>query len=189
MNSAQLACVISIICVIIIMYLMYRGRCDNKTLLLMTQFWAQHLFYTRLVAEAYLKGSPNLPQLSARLKRNQTDIGALVGARYGPNAGQKISDLLTEHVDDAMLALADVKAGRDTAASTAALYANADQIGMYLDGLKGTNGVFRHHMKTHIDTLLGSISAYAAGQYDNDIRHTDAYLNAGIEMAFDMILM
>ncbi|AYV77874.1 MAG: hypothetical protein Edafosvirus2_53 [Edafosvirus sp.] len=45
---------------------------------------------------------------------------------------------------------------------------------------------FRQHMKDHIDTLVASILAYSKNDYPSDIKNTDNYLNAGMDMAFDL---
>ena len=197
MTNEHILKIVLIILIIVIVYLLYiynKNKCKcsgHRNLLRMTQLWVDHLFYTRLVVEAFLQNNASLPSLKQRLLQNQKDIGNEFTCLYGPQVGNTVTKLLTEHILDAVQVLDAIKT-KNSAAQTEALkkfYANANEIGRTLDQLKGTNGIFAHHMKMHIDTLVESVTAYNKKNYKEDISASNKYLGAGIKMAFDIITM
>ena len=184
--------VILIVLVLLLVILYYRNYTiekysDYNTNKDLIKLWVHHLLYTRLVVMAFLSDDKSINSLMNRLMKNQHDIGDLMGIKYGSKVGHTITNELVKHITIAGSVLAAVKAN-DKAAQTKSIkefYDNANNIGVYLDKLMYTN-VFAHHMKMHIETLVNDVIAYSTKQYDSDIKLLDTYVNAGLDMAFDM---
>lgn len=165
-------------------------KCRPKNFLVrqFVQVWTDHLVYTREVVVAFFTGSPELNILLARLFQNQKDIGNLIAKIFGRKAGDLVTRLLTEHIQIAVEVLTAVKSGDQRAQKVAIkkFYQNAEVVGKLFDKLFHTGCLFQAHMKEHITTLLGFSVAFFQGDYVNDIKYLDAYLHAGLDMAFDM---
>lgn len=163
---------------------------DLKHTRISAKLWLDHLLYTRLVIMGILEDRSDLKENLDRLMKNQEEIGALFG-RDAP----AVEKLLKEHITLAGKVVGDVKKGASTTdADVKALYANAEQIGDYLDGRQAfismtsrgskKENIFRHHMKMHIDTLVAMVKDELAKR--DAVKSTDAYTSAGMKMAFDM---
>lgn len=149
--------------------------------------WVQHLFYTRLIYMAFFADAKSLPSIQQKLLQNQKDIGNLFAQMYGKKVGDDITKALTEHIQIAVEVLTAIREEEDAESTLDKFYQNAEDIGKYLDNLKGTNGLFTRHMKTHIDTLVKSVDAFIKNDFQNDIKFNDQYLNSGVKMAYDML--
>jgi hypothetical protein len=167
-------------------------KCGDKQLAvskIMVKLWVQHLIYTRLTVMALLDANKDTDVLTARLLRNPKDFGDAISELYDKTIGNAVAKLLMEHLEIALRVVYTIRidSSYDKNVAIKELYANADNLGTYLDALTHNHDdIFRHHMKMHIDTLLANVTAYASNNYDTDIKTMDAYLNAGIDMAFDM---
>jgi citrate lyase gamma subunit len=136
---------------------------------------------------AALRESSELILMIEKLNKVSGDIGTSVGKQYGTEVGKKITSMMDEHVSIVLEVVNNLKS-KDEAkknVNVVRLYSNADQLGKYFDDLKGIH-IFRHHMKMHIDTLINSIISFINNDAANDIKFTDAYISAGIKMAFDL---
>lgn len=180
--------IILLILLILISFLAIRwwvNKQNNEKMLV--KLWVEHLFYTRMVFMSFFRDLPELETMKVRLIQNQNDIGAFIGSMYGKEIGNKVAKLLIDHILIAVDILTSIKTKNDKqkAVNITGFYNNADEIGIYLDNLTGKN-IFRHHMKMHIDTLINSIVSFNSNNHSEDIKYTDQYLRAGIDMAFDM---
>jgi hypothetical protein len=157
---------------------------------IMSKLWGQHLIYTRLSVMALLSDNPELPTLKTRLMRNPDDFARVLGPIYGADVGLRVQTLLTEHLELATKAVLAIKNNNEEEkrSVTGALYKNAYQLGITFDNItQNQSQMFVNHMKIHIDTLLANVGAYISKDYSKDVLTLDAYLNAGLEMAFDMV--
>jgi hypothetical protein len=135
----------------------------------MRTLWAQHMEWTWSTVVAFAGGSPALQATMDRLLQNQADIGAAVAVYYGPEAGHRLTDLLTTHINEAVPVLTAAKAG-DTTALTKAVddwYANAQDIADFLAAANPAwkQGEMRQMMKEHITQTIGYASAALGGDY------------------------
>jgi hypothetical protein len=155
------------------------GHCPKGKLFTSAKLWLDHLLYTRLVIMGILEDRNDLKENLARLMKNQEDIALLFGKE-----APAVEKLLKEHITLAGKVVGDVKTSSPgTNADIKALYANADQIGNYLDSKAGGKE-FKHHMRMHIDTLLAMAKDEFAKK--DAVKSTDEYTTAGMKMAFDM---
>lgn len=105
-----------------------KAREDMRTL------WTDHVFYTRNYIIGAVDGLEDTDVVLARLLQNQKDIGNAIKPYYGEKAGNKLADLLTEHI---VLAGKIVEAAKDgKSAEVEQLnkkwYRNADDIARFL---------------------------------------------------------
>ncbi len=163
----------------------------NKMDTKLINLWMQHFLYTKLVIDAFFDTKKSVKQHSDRLLQNQRDIGDHMREMFGLQVGDTITKELTKHIEIASKLLAAVKSGNrvDQKKLIGEFYANANDIGVYLDELLKTQK-YAHHMKMHIKTLidnvLAHVTAISTDNYHKDIQTLDVYTDAGIEMAFDM---
>lgn len=182
----MLTILLIIVIILLLVYGISRRTAENKEILEFMSVWVDHLFYTRLVFMEFLNDGPALPQLKQRLLQNQVDIGKVFGNYYGQDNGSKLTTLLTQHIVLAVDVLTAIKDNKDHKAAVNEFYKNAGEIGSFIDFVKGTGIMFQEHMKTHIDTLIATVTAYVAKDWASDIKHTDEYLHSGLQMAFMM---
>lgn len=161
----------------------------------MRKLWEDHITWTRMVIVDFL-ADPNgtLPDTQAsvdRLLQNQVDIGNAIKPFYGDEAGNHLTDLLTQHILIAAEILQDAKAG-DTAAlndAVARWYANADEIAAFLNSL---NPEFwpldqmQEMMRMHLDLTLQEAVTYLHGDYAGSVAAYEQVHLEILEMA-DML--
>lgn len=161
----------------------------------MRKLWEDHITWTRMVIVDFL-ADPNgtLPDTQAsvdRLLQNQVDIGNAIKPFYGDEAGNHLTDLLTQHILIAAEILQDAKAG-DTAAlndAVARWYANADEMAAFLNSL---NPEFwpldqmQEMMRMHLDLTLQEAVTYLHGDYAGSVAAYEQVHLEILEMA-DML--
>jgi hypothetical protein len=140
--------------------------------------WEEHVTWTRLFIVSFVSDVPDLDVTTARLLRNQADIGDAIRPFYGDAAGDKVTSLLRTHILTAADILAAAKAGNaaGVAAASDAWYANANDIA---DFLAGANPHFsaadlRSMMKEHLDLTLAEAVAQLQGHYGDAVAKYDA---------------
>ncbi len=100
----------------------------------MRELWSAHMYWTLLTVDAFFNDPKGLDAKLQRLLQNQKDIGAAIIPFYGQAAGDKLADLLTEHIMGAVPVLTAAKASDNAALESAVKdwYANAKEIGDFL---------------------------------------------------------
>lgn len=100
----------------------------------MRQLWSEHAIWTRNVILCIVDELPGMDQAVKRLHQNQTDLGNVIKTYYGDQAGIKLTDLLTNHINISVDVVKAAKSGNTTALAEAnkRWYANADEIAVYL---------------------------------------------------------
>ena len=78
--------------------------------LALRKLWSDHVIWTREYIVAAVAGTPDAGAAAERLLTNQEDIGAAVAGFYGQAAGDRLTELLKEHI---MIAVDLVEAGED----------------------------------------------------------------------------
>jgi hypothetical protein len=100
----------------------------------MNKLWEDHVTWTRNVILCLVDGVPGADQAVKRLMQNQVDIGNAVKPYYGDDAGNKLTELLKEHIAISADVVKSAKAGNTPALDEAnkMWYANADEISAFL---------------------------------------------------------
>jgi hypothetical protein len=141
----------------------------------MRKLWEDHITWTRLAIVSFAAGLPDFPQTSARLLRNQEDIGNAIKPYYGRRAGAALTTLLKEHITGAVALLQAAKAGDTAALQTArtAWYDNGKRIARSLNRANPRFwplGTLRSLMRGHLDQTLDEAVARLQGHFEADMR-------------------
>ncbi len=78
--------------------------------LAMRKLWTDHAVWTREYIVAAVNGTPDAQAAAARLLQNQVDIGNAIAPYYGQDVGNKLADLLKQHILIAVDIINDAKA-------------------------------------------------------------------------------
>jgi hypothetical protein len=156
----------------------------------MRRLWEDHITWTRLVIVGVIGDLPaaDLEESVKRLLQNQVDIGNAIKPFYGAEAGDQLTELLTDHI---LIAAEILQAAEDgnTAALNDAIarwYANADDIAEFLNSANPENWPLEEMkamMREHLDLTLQEAVAYLNGDYAASIAFYDQVHNQALEMA------
>ncbi len=104
--------------------------------LALRKLWSDHVIWTREYIVAAVAGTPDAGDAATRLLKNQEDIGAAVAGFYGQAAGDRLTELLKEHIMIAVDLVAAAKTGDQSAFAThdARWTANIEAIAAFLAG-------------------------------------------------------
>jgi len=102
----------------------------------MRKLWSDHVVWTRLYIIAAAANDASAPTASARLLRNQEDIGNAIAPYYGSAAGAKLTSLLKQHILIAVDLVSAAKAGDKAKVADAdrRWHANANDLATFLSG-------------------------------------------------------
>ena len=157
----------------------------------MRQLWEDHITWTRLFIVSAVADLPDKEATTARLLRNQKDIGNAIKPYYGKAAGNRLTKLLTEHIVIAADILAAAKAGDDAAVKEHSdrWYRNGNQIGNFLGKANPDHWPrreMRSMMREHLDLTLKEAVAHLTNDHRTDIRTYDRIHTQILAMA-DML--
>ena len=144
----------------------------------MRKLWEDHITWTRLAIISLVAGTPDTDATVARLLQNQADIGDAVKPFYGRAAGEKLTELLREHIRIAADVIAAAKAG-DTAKlgdAQARWVANADEIAAFLHSANPRHwplGVLKAEMHMHLELTTEEAVARLQGNWTADVAAYD----------------
>lgn len=107
----------------------------------MRKLWEDHITYTSFYITSALAGSDDAGKVAERLLKNQEDLGNAIKPVYGEAAGNKLTDLLKEHI---LIAVDLVKAAKEgnkeaTEAADKKWYKNGEDIAEFLSGANPKN--------------------------------------------------
>jgi hypothetical protein len=153
----------------------------------MRKLWTDHVVWTRDYIMAAVADTPDQKAASARLLKNQEDIGSAVGQYYGAAAGQKLTALLKEHIMIAVDVVAAAKA-KDNAKLQAAdkkWQKNGEEIATFLSGANPNwpKATLLDMMKMHLSTTTDEVKARLGGDWEADVRAFDAVYDHILKMA------
>jgi len=94
------------------------GTSVEPVRLALRKLWSDHVIWTREYIIAAVAGTPDAEAAAGRLLKNQEDIGAAVAGFYGQAAGDKLTDLLKQHIMIAVDLVAAAKSGDNAAFGT-----------------------------------------------------------------------
>ena len=157
----------------------------------MRALWQSHGTWTERAIVDFAGGLPDTQFAVKRLLRNQSEIGNAVKPFYGRQAGNRLTALLTEHINDAVALLQAAKSGDSDATATAkaAFDANGKRVARFLHsanphhwGLPAT----KRMMRIHLDQVVGLAVDQLQGRYAAAVRLYDVYIGHILDMA-DML--
>ena len=145
--------------------------------LALRKLWSDHVIWTREYVVAAVAGTPDANAAAGRLLKNQEDIGAAIVGFYGQAAGDKLTDLLKQHIMIAVDLVAAAKSGDQEAFAThdARWTANIEEIAGFLAGAnpnwpkKDLVDLLALHLKLTKDEAVARIT----GDWAADIKAFD----------------
>lgn len=157
----------------------------------MRVLWSDHIAWTRLVIVSTAAALPDLQPATERLLQNQTDIGNAIKPYYGNDAGDKLTELLREHIVGAanVLAAAKSKDASRLETAKAAWYANGESIAAFLSAANPGAWALsdmQAMMKEHLDLTLVEAVAQLDGRYPESVAGYDKVHAAVLKMS-DML--
>jgi hypothetical protein len=148
--------------------------------LALRRLWTDHVIWTRSYIVAAVAGAADADAAAGRLLRNQEDIGAAIVPYYGQAAGDRLTELLKEHILIAVDLVAAAKSGDQGAFAThdARWTANIEQIAAFLAAAnpnwpeKDVTDLLALHLKLTKDETVARIG----GDWAADVRAFDDIL-------------
>lgn len=143
----------------------------------MQKVWLDHTIWTRSYIVSAISNRPDQKDVLDRLLRNQQDIGNVFKPYYGEAAGNKLADLLREHILIAGKIVAAAKAGNqaDVKKLETDWHRNADDIAKFLSAAN-PNWQFKalqDMLYTHLQLITEIVLDCLRGDWKADIAATD----------------
>ncbi len=164
----------------------------------MRLLWIEHVIYTRNYINSAVANEADKEVVLARLLKNQKDIGNAVKPFYGEAAGNKLADLLTDHILIAGKIIEAAKASNEAEVKklNKEWYQNAEDISKFLSKAnpnlkeKELKELLFRHLKFVTDEVVAriqkdweaNIKAFDEGR--SHILHLADTLSGGIEKQF-----
>ena len=167
-----------------------KSECDLRVEF--RKLWSEHAIYTKFYIISVLADIPDAPLLAARLLQNQVDIGNFLKPFIGVTRGNRVAELLQEHILAAAGAVAAVKSGNQRAINSAVnkVFQNSRKVSAFLSKLNPKKLPFEvvlEHFNEHNQFVIDMTVARANGQFAKDIKLFDAYYAQILEFA-DLLL-
>ncbi|WP_420819584.1 glycosyltransferase [Paenibacillus pinistramenti] len=143
----------------------------------MQKAWIDHTIWTRSYIVSALSDRADQKDVLDRLLQNQQDIGNLIKPYYGEAAGNKLAELLKEHIVIAGKIVAAAKAGNqaDVKKLDADWHRNADDIAKFLS-TANPNWQFKtlqDMLYEHLQLITDLVMYCLKGDWKSDIAVTD----------------
>lgn len=144
----------------------------------MQKVWIDHTIWTRSYIVSAISERPDQKYVLERLLRNQQDIGNVINPYYGEEAGNKLADLLREHILIAAKIVEAAKANKqeDVKQLQAEWHRNADQMARFLSEAN-PNWKYKQlqdMLYTHLELITKIVISCLQGDWKADIEATDA---------------
>jgi len=165
------------------------GMSDKDVLLLteMNKLWSQHVHWTRSFLISVAENLRDLEPTKTRLLQNPKDFGNLFRQHYNNTVGDKIQDLLTEHLTIGGDLIVALKNGNTNQARilNEHWYKNADEIAEYLASINPNYNKeeLRKMLHKHLELLTNQVSARLRKNYSEDIKWYDEGEKEALNMA------
>lgn len=151
------------------------------------RLWIDHTIWTRDYIKSAVDNLEDKDKVLARLLQNQKDLGNSIKPYYGEEAGNKLAELLTDHIVIAGKIVDAVKSGNETNTKkyNAEWYKNADDIAEFLSKANPNWSVkeLRDMLYMHLKLVADTLEARMNRNWDADIIAFDKGEDHIIKMA------
>lgn len=152
------------------------------------ELWNAHMYWTLITVDAFYNDPKGLQAKLNRLLQNQKDIGNAIVPFYGQAAGDKLGQLLTEHIQLAVPVLQSAKDGNKAALDKAVKdwYANAKEIGAFLHAANPKNWSAEETqgaLEMHITHTIAYSVAILKGDYTGSFGGFEEALHHMVHLA------
>lgn len=143
------------------------------------KLFTEHAVYTKFYITSASSNLPDLSFITARLLQNQTDIGNAVKPIIGDENGNKLTQLLKEHILAAANAISTVKLQSGTKDAINKVLANSKLVAEFLSKLspKLNYDVVLKEFNQHNQYVIDITILHFEGKYEQEIKMYDAYYN------------
>lgn len=156
----------------------------------MRKLWADHVIWTREYITKAVAGHPQAKPVSERLLRNQDEIGAAIVPYYGKEAGDKLAQLLREHIQIATEVVDAAKKNKKAKLEDAdkRWHANAKEIAVFLASAnphwqeENMTGMLNDHLSLTTQETVYQINK----KWQDDIGNFDKIFEQALMMADDL---
>lgn len=143
----------------------------------MRKLWSDHVIWTRDYIIAAAADAPDQQAAANRLMKNQDDIGNAVAGYYGKAAGDKLTELLKQHISIAVDLIKVAKTGDKAGQQQADTKWQQNGVDI-ADFLSKANphwprATLVDLMKTHLSTTTAEVVARLGKNWDADVRAFD----------------
>lgn len=143
----------------------------------MQKVWVDHTIWTRSYIVSAISNRADQKDVLDRLLRNQQDIGNVFKPYYGEDAGNKLAELLREHILIAGNIVEAAKAGNqaDVDKFQADWHRNADELAKFLSSLNPNWPLkeMQDILYTHLQLITDIVVSCLKGDWKADIAATD----------------
>ncbi|KZZ84332.1 hypothetical protein [Bacillus sp. SJS] len=152
------------------------------------RLWIDHVLWTsNYITSATTSGAKDQKQVLIRLLKNQEDIGNAIKPLYGEKAGNKLKDLLKEHIVMAGKIVDAAKSGNEASVKqlNKEWYRNADDIAAFLSGANPSFKMedLKNLLYMHLKFVTNDLSASLAKDWNARIVSIDEGITHIILMA------
>jgi hypothetical protein len=152
------------------------------------RLWVDHVLWTsNYITSATTAGAEDQKQVLARLLKNQEDIGNSIKPYYGDAAGNKLTELLKEHIVIAGDIVEAAKSGQGAKVNqlNKIWHRNADEIAAFLSGANPNlqNEDVKKLLYTQLELVTDDLTASLVKDWDARIVSIDDGLSHIIMMA------
>lgn len=162
-----------------------QSQCDLR--LDQQKLWIDHVSWTRSYIISALDSLPDKAPVLERLLKNQDNIGDSIKPYYGNDAGDKLSELLKDHI---LLAGQVLEAAKNNNTSdfdkyNKLWYENADAIAKFLSDANPNwnNKKLRNMLYEHLDLIKQQVTARLNNDWNTDIETSDKGENHMIDFS------
>lgn len=137
------------------------------------KLWSDHVIWTKNYIVSAFTDSEDKDKVLARLLQNQQDIGNVFKPYYGEAVGDKLAQLLREHIVIAGKVIDAVMAGNqaDVEKYNKEWYANADEIAKFLSSQnpKYSYEQLQEMLHEHLELITDDVMARVKKDWDAEI--------------------
>lgn len=154
----------------------------------MRKLWADHVIWTRDYVISAIANAEDKAVATERLLKNQRDIGDAVAGFYGKEAGDKLAELLKEHIliAAALIEAAKVNDSAKVKDEDAKWHKNAEDIAVFLSSANPNNwdkadlqAMLNDHLRLTTDEVLARLKH----EWKKDADSFDAIFAQALGMA------
>ncbi|MEH7247333.1 glycosyltransferase [Neobacillus niacini] len=165
---------------------------------ILRELWTEHAFWTEKFVTSSIAGLEDQKTVLARLLKNQDDLGNAIKPYYGEEAGNKLAQLLRDHILIAGKVVAAAKSGNqaDFKKYNTDWFKNADDITNFLSAAnpnynkKELNDMMYVHLKLITDGVVAKLqkdwnaNITALDKNQDHLMHMADFLSNGIIKQF-----
>lgn len=153
----------------------------------MRKLWSDHVFWTRQHIVSTLANLPDTQAISDRLMKNQEDLGNAVKPYFGNAAGDRLTDLLKQHISSAVELVAAIKANDSTRfdAAKAKAQQNVQDLATLLNQTDSAlnKDELVSMLTQHVQGLIDETSHRMNQRWAEDVNNFDALYHQALMMA------